>query len=293
MANDALANWAQEMRQVFRSGTTSQFVLYGNIFDLQPAPDGQGRDRSTSPSGRFLTEVMFAPFDVVLLYDRGKGIRVRKGGRPLPPLPQGLRHLPGHLVGGPPRRRSRQDGIPGPLGPPAPGTQAGPRAHRPVPAGRPGADEDRRRKSRGGPPQGGRPHRLRPLHRSRGGAALRLGRPEPVPHPDPGLVQRPGHHGGLRGHGPHHREPLADLNGLLVENPYCAKIQVPLPEAADLRQYISDAHRRDFGLRRPLRGLPRGHSPSSSWASPASTCGTSSSGPSRAARRSPPSTSSG
>lgn len=79
MANDALANWAQEMRQVFRSGTTSQFILHGNIFDLQPAPDGQGEIQYISLR-RFLTEVMFAPFDVVLVYDRGKGIRVRKGG---------------------------------------------------------------------------------------------------------------------------------------------------------------------------------------------------------------------
>ena len=79
MANDALAGWAQEMRQVFRSGTTSQFIVYGNIFDLQPAPDGKGGVQYVSLR-QFLTEVMFAPFDVVLVYDRGKGIRVRKGG---------------------------------------------------------------------------------------------------------------------------------------------------------------------------------------------------------------------
>ncbi len=79
MPNDVLAGWAQEMRQAFRSGTTGQFIVYGSVFDLQPAPDGKGGVRFVSLR-QFLTEVMFAPFDVVLHYDRGKGIRVRKGG---------------------------------------------------------------------------------------------------------------------------------------------------------------------------------------------------------------------
>ena len=79
MAAEALSSWAREMRQIFRSGTTSQFVLYGNIFDLQPAPDSNGRANYVSLR-RFLSDVMFAPFDVVLVYDRGKGVRVRKGG---------------------------------------------------------------------------------------------------------------------------------------------------------------------------------------------------------------------
>ena len=37
-----LPAWAEEMRQVFRAGATSQFVLHGNVFDLVPAPDGKG-----------------------------------------------------------------------------------------------------------------------------------------------------------------------------------------------------------------------------------------------------------
>ena len=40
-----LPAWAEEMRQVFKAGATSQFVLHGNVFDLVPAPDAQGRHR--------------------------------------------------------------------------------------------------------------------------------------------------------------------------------------------------------------------------------------------------------
>lgn len=74
-----LPSWAAEMREIFRSGTTSQFVLFGNVFDLVPADDGRG-GRTYVPLRTFLTEVMFAPFDVVVHFDRGKGLRVRKGG---------------------------------------------------------------------------------------------------------------------------------------------------------------------------------------------------------------------
>ncbi len=70
-----LPAWAEEMRAAFRAGATSQFILHGNVHDLQPAPQGQYVSLR-----HFLTEVMFAPFDVVIHYDRGRGIRVRKGG---------------------------------------------------------------------------------------------------------------------------------------------------------------------------------------------------------------------
>ena len=31
-----LAAWADEMRQIFRAGSTSQFVLYGSVDDFVP-----------------------------------------------------------------------------------------------------------------------------------------------------------------------------------------------------------------------------------------------------------------
>jgi len=70
-----LPSWAEEMRQVFRAGATSQFVLHGNVFDLVPAPDGKGGTDFVSLSD-FLTRTMFQPFDVVVRYDRGRGVRI-------------------------------------------------------------------------------------------------------------------------------------------------------------------------------------------------------------------------
>jgi len=78
MAAD-LPGWAREMREVFRSGATSQFVISGNVFDLVPAPTGKDGAEFVSLT-RFLTDVMLAPFDVVVQYDRGRGIRVPRGG---------------------------------------------------------------------------------------------------------------------------------------------------------------------------------------------------------------------
>jgi hypothetical protein len=63
------------MRELFRAGATSQFVLHGSVYDLVPAPDGKGGTGWVSLT-RFLTRTMFVPFDVVIRYDRGRGIRI-------------------------------------------------------------------------------------------------------------------------------------------------------------------------------------------------------------------------
>jgi AAA+ superfamily predicted ATPase len=69
-----LPRWAAEMRDLFRSGSAAQFLLHGNVFDVVPAGD---RLRSLPA---FLEEVMFGSYDVVLRYDRSRGVRATRGG---------------------------------------------------------------------------------------------------------------------------------------------------------------------------------------------------------------------
>src|SRR5688572_22344680 len=68
-----LPGWAEEMRDLFRSGSSAQFLVHGNVFDVVPA---DGRMLSVPA---FLDEVMFAPYDVVLRYDRSRGVRATRG----------------------------------------------------------------------------------------------------------------------------------------------------------------------------------------------------------------------
>ena len=69
----ALPAWAVELRDLFRSGSTAQFLLHGNVFDLVPAA---GRLLSLPA---FLDDVLFAGYDVVLHYDRSRGVRATRG----------------------------------------------------------------------------------------------------------------------------------------------------------------------------------------------------------------------
>jgi hypothetical protein len=72
-----LPGWAEEMRDLFKSGSVSQFLLHGNVFDTFPTSDlPEPRFLSL---GAFLDEVMFEQYDVILHYDRGKGIRAARG----------------------------------------------------------------------------------------------------------------------------------------------------------------------------------------------------------------------
>ncbi len=73
--SQTLPAWAEEMRDLFRSGSVSQFILHGNIYDLVPGPD-----RKMYALKAFLDEVMFKSYDVVLYYNRGKGIVASRGG---------------------------------------------------------------------------------------------------------------------------------------------------------------------------------------------------------------------
>lgn len=72
MTNE-LPTWATEMRDLFRSGSAAQFLLHGNVFDIVPSA---GKLRSVPA---FLDDVMFGTYDVVLHYDRSRGVRATRG----------------------------------------------------------------------------------------------------------------------------------------------------------------------------------------------------------------------
>ncbi len=75
--NSVLPGWVEEMRDLFKSGSVSQFLLHGNVLDTVMTP-GLGEPRMLSLSA-FLDEVMFEKYEVILHYDRGKGIRATRG----------------------------------------------------------------------------------------------------------------------------------------------------------------------------------------------------------------------
>src|SRR6185503_10474243 len=72
-----LPGWAEQMRDLFRSGSVAQFLIHGNIFDVVNIEDSAGRKLLSLKA--FLKEVMFESYEVVLEYDRGRGIRLAKG----------------------------------------------------------------------------------------------------------------------------------------------------------------------------------------------------------------------
>ncbi len=72
--------WASEMAEIFKSGSISQFVLYGNVDDWVSYKGEDNESLQCLSLKDFLTRVMFAPFEVVIYYDRGHGIRTSKGG---------------------------------------------------------------------------------------------------------------------------------------------------------------------------------------------------------------------
>ena len=69
----ALPRWAAEMRDLFRSGSAAQFILHGSVFDVVPSA---GKLVSVPI---FLEQVMFSTYDVVLRYDRSRGVRATRG----------------------------------------------------------------------------------------------------------------------------------------------------------------------------------------------------------------------
>lgn len=65
--------WGKEFARKYFTKTFTQFILYGNVRDLVPTEDDQG-NRLYLSVREFLTHDLFAARDVVLFYDRSSGI---------------------------------------------------------------------------------------------------------------------------------------------------------------------------------------------------------------------------
>ena len=76
--DNRLPSWASDMAEIFKSGSISQFLLYGNTDDWVTYRDEDNNLKRLALRD-FLSNVMFAPFEVVIAYDRGHGIRSLKG----------------------------------------------------------------------------------------------------------------------------------------------------------------------------------------------------------------------
>ena len=75
--SSSLPAWAEEFRRIFRAGTVSQYLLYGSLFDLVPYRHQD--QQKYAPLKDFLANVLFAPFDVVLTYNRSGGLKASRG----------------------------------------------------------------------------------------------------------------------------------------------------------------------------------------------------------------------
>ena len=65
--------WAKEFARKYFTKTLTQFILYGNVRDLVPSTDDSGK-RSYVSVQEFLLSELFASRDLVLFYDRSSGI---------------------------------------------------------------------------------------------------------------------------------------------------------------------------------------------------------------------------
>jgi len=66
-------DWAKEFARKYFTKTVTQFLLYGNVRDLVPSQNENG-ERSFVSLQEFLVKELFAARDIVLLYDRSSGI---------------------------------------------------------------------------------------------------------------------------------------------------------------------------------------------------------------------------
>jgi ATP-dependent 26S proteasome regulatory subunit len=84
--------WAAELADLYFSGTTSVFVLHGNVHDLVRLPNGDTPNYCSLTD--FLATQVFGRWDIVLGYDLSRGLRALAG-----PNADRLRSMSQYLVG--------------------------------------------------------------------------------------------------------------------------------------------------------------------------------------------------
>ena len=74
LPQSGLPGWARELSEIYLSGGSSLFVLHGNIHDLVPVPGPSGRTETFLSLEDHLAFQLFGRRDSVIRYDRGSGI---------------------------------------------------------------------------------------------------------------------------------------------------------------------------------------------------------------------------
>lgn len=75
---DSTPDWADEIRSLYLSGATNQFVVHGNVSD-RLLIDQEGREARLGNLSDFLAEVQLKRFELVLSYELGTGLRIESG----------------------------------------------------------------------------------------------------------------------------------------------------------------------------------------------------------------------
>ncbi len=69
--------WAQELADLYYSGSVCLFLLHGNVHDLIGCQTRRGQEFCSLPE--FLSKQLFGSWDVVFSYDLGRGLRLEAG----------------------------------------------------------------------------------------------------------------------------------------------------------------------------------------------------------------------
>jgi len=72
--------WARELADHYLAGTTSVFLLHGNVHDYVYAAADESKPGTYTSIADFLASRVFGTWDVVLHYDLGRGLRPLAGG---------------------------------------------------------------------------------------------------------------------------------------------------------------------------------------------------------------------